>query len=761
MNLHSLLDSPFQIQLSFEKVIQDFEKISANSDLPDAEQKKFLLKEVYKNPELITGIVNTDQVGKNGKLIAQILSGYFPPALTLNEIKAVNIPYTNLFFNHTQRFQSIINDAGKDFDLTIRDFDEHKFYVQNCCIILNSYYGTHFDLDRPIFYDIPTKNGTIKHYRIMYNADFLQILPTADALQLTEKDINVLKDNYHDLSLWKEKFPLNSWIVKGFALITLFDSTTENAVSVLKEKLLGLSVAGFRESIGSIFQSIYQIPDLKVGYAGFKEKEGLLVKEAFGQQMQSFILNDQLSLVAHEVLGEYIFNKLIVENEIFSISDTGAVEKYKNIAGSFLDQKLKSLILAPIVKHGKVLGILEVVSFRGGELNSINAQKLEVVMPFLTDTIERLLFQLDNEIHAIIQENYTTIHPSVYWRFKEEAKTYIQNAQAGETYDLPEIVLTDIYPLYAQVDIKDSSESRNKAVQTDLRAQLDFIGEVLEKLAATDPEISIKAQKQIKIFSDELDFPLKADSEEHIQDYINEIIHPLFKGKNNEKLMPLCSQYFSDCEELKGGFHTNRRKYEKSIALINKTLSATLDRMQDEAQDLFPHYYERFKTDGVEHNLYIGPTITRDKNFTLSNLHNLKLWQLKALCQMERAHYKVKQMLPLPLDVRSLLLAFHSTIAIRFRMDEKRFDIDGSYNARYEIIKKRIDKAHIKNTTERITQAGKLTIVYSSEAEEQEYIQYLKKMQALNMVEENIELHSVEDLPGVSGLKILRAKIIY
>ena len=31
---------------------------------------------------------------------------------------------------------------------------------------------------------------------------------------------------------------------------------------------------------------------------------------------------------------------------------------------------------------------------------------------------------------------------------------------------------------------------------------------------------------------------------------------------------------------------------------------------------------------------------------------------------------------------------------------EKRFDVDGAYNIRYEIIKKRIDKAHIKNTQE-------------------------------------------------------------
>ena len=41
-------------------------------------------------------------------------------------------------------------------------------------------------------------------------------------------------------------------------------------------------------------------------------------------------------------------------------------------------------------------------------------------------------------------------------------------------------------------------------------------------------------------------------------------------------------------------------------------------------------------------------------------------------------------------------------MTISFRMDEKQFDVDGTYNARYEIVKKRVDKAYIKGTTERV-----------------------------------------------------------
>jgi predicted metal-dependent HD superfamily phosphohydrolase len=192
---------------------------------------------------------------------------------------------------------------------------------------------------------------------------------------------------------------------------------------------------------------------------------------------------------------------------------------------------------------------------------------------------------------------------------------------------------------------------------------------------------------------------------------------------------------------------------------INKKMANILDVKQQQAQDIFPHYYERFKTDGVEHNLYIGASIEPNKEFSEMYLHNLRLWQLETLCEMEQEHHKLKASLPYSLDVTSLILAFSSPISIRFRMDEKRFDVDGSYNARYEVVKKRIDKAFVKNSTERITQKEKITIVYSSSVEEKEYTKYIKYLQHKNILEDEIEKLEVEDLQAVSGLKALRVKV--
>jgi hypothetical protein len=124
---------------------------------------------------------------------------------------------------------------------------------------------------------------------------------------------------------------------------------------------------------------------------------------------------------------------------------------------------------------------------------------------------------------------------------------------------------------------------------------------------------------------------------------------------------------------------------------------------------------------------------------------------------MEIAHHILKTTLPYPLEVTTLILVYHSTIDIHFRLDEKRFDVHGSYNARYEIVKKRIDKAFVRGTNERITQPGKIAIVYSNPAIEEEYMGYIEILQKRGLLNKLVEKLDVEDLQGVSGLRVLRA----
>jgi hypothetical protein len=106
-----------------------------------------------------------------------------------------------------------------------------------------------------------------------------------------------------------------------------------------------------------------------------------------------------------------------------------------------------------------------------------------------------------------------------------------------------------------------------------------------------------------------------------------------------------------------------------------------------------------------------------------------------------------------------LVLVHHAPLSIRFRLDEKRFDVDGAYNIRYEVIKKRIDKAVIEGTGERLTQPGRIAIIYTQAREAAEYLEYLEYLQARGDLLPGVEDLELEALQGVEGLRALRVTV--
>jgi hypothetical protein len=768
MSNNAFTESPFKALISFHKLIENLEEIAATNIDYRSNYAKALLKEIEPFPEFRDGIEDLNFIQQHETLIHNLLADLFPTALMQNEIKAVTIPFQNITFNYTERFKKILQDAGMTFDMEIRDFEENQFYIFSCILILNAYYGQHFDFNKPLFYDIPNANGIMNHYRILYNADFVEIIPTKKALQLTEDDINILMNNYSNIDLWKEKFPHESWILKGFGIVSLFDVTRENAISNLKSNLLKSESSQNKLSISfeSIFRSIFKIPDLKIGFIIYNEEQEKFTNPPHEEkEIKSFILNDLEEIDCKNTIYGCSLETILEEKKSIIISD---VEQFSKIPGNerlaqhLLQQNIQSCIFAPVIKDDTILGIIELVSAKPKELNTINATNLDLVLPYLIDTLERYKTDMRHQIEAIIQREYTAIHSSVYWKFRREALKYYQTNSPNKDYIFKEIIFKEVYPLYGQIDIKGSSEHRNETVKEDLKNQLTTLIQLFENQKSNESLVLLEQRIfELQSFDRELESPLKADTEQQIQNYIETEIHPILKNTKMDIESEIVRQnYFESLDEKTGMFYQARKKFDTTMSIINKKLAAVLDKKQIEAQLIYPHYYERFKTDGVEHNLYIGASIAPTKPFDNLYLHNLRLWQLQTLCEMEIEHHQLKTTLPYELDVTSLILVFSSPISIRFRMDEKRFDVDGTYNARYEVVKKRIDKANIKGTKERITQKEKITIVYSHNTEENEYLKYIKYLQFKKLLEPTIEQFEVEDLQGVSGLRAIRVKVV-
>jgi hypothetical protein len=125
----------------------------------------------------------------------------------------------------------------------------------------------------------------------------------------------------------------------------------------------------------------------------------------------------------------------------------------------------------------------------------------------------------------------------------------------------------------------------------------------------------------------------------------------------------------------------------------------------------------------------VGQSLAPRHPFDELYVKNLKLWQLTTLAKAARLTRALEQRLSLPLQTTQLILAHSVPLNISFRRKERKFDVDGAYNIRYEIIKKRIDKVHVRDNGERLTQPGKIALVYSQQKELQEYMEYIEYLQ--------------------------------
>ncbi|NNC51264.1 MAG: GAF domain-containing protein [Flaviramulus sp.] len=772
MDINSNIDSPLTLKIGFNKLIEQYKSLLKSDDNIIAAKAKNILKIAKDYPELKDGFSDTSTLKTREKEISIILQDTFSPILTKNEIKTASVPFHNLTFNSSERFKSILKTAGKDFELQIKNMPQDDVYIIACNIILNFCYGYNLNFKRPFYYEIPDANGVLRYYKILYNADFCEITPTPNAKKITQEDYDELLDNFENIKVWKEKFPPNSYIFNGFVISNIFDVTDDQSISHIKSSLLGQDKRenkNFMKNFHEIFSSLLGIKDIKVGFSIYN-KEDDVFERVHGEGMNSFLLGKSESKKCADALCRWSYNRLLKENRYFSVSDVDkSFEKSKGNAphiASLYEQNFKSGIFAPIANDKELLGILEIVSNKSKVLNSINANKLVDVMPFIVSAVERSKAEEVNLIEAIIQQECTSIHSSVSWKFKKAAKKFLNDKLKNplNTATFSEIVFNNVYPLFGQIDVKGSSDARNLATQKDLALQLSLVDKVLENVPKAEKlPIFEQLKFQIENFNIKLKNDFKVDTEQQLTKFFKEEIEQLFVFflENKDFAKEEIEDYFSKVDSNLGVIYYYRKNYDDTIALINKNMSALIDEKQIEAQKMYPHFFERFKTDGVEHNMYIGESITKEDSFNSIYLFNLRLWQLQIMYEMENSFYQNQHEYPIGLDVASMILVFNQPLSIRFRMDEKQFDVDGTYNARYEVVKKRVDKAFIKGTEERITTKGKMSIIYSQKEDEKEYLKYIHFMQSKKMFADDIEILKLQDLQGVTGLKAIRVSFIY
>lgn len=753
------IEFPAIMQISFFKVIESLEQMALDKDKTTSSYAKELLKEIEKHPELRDGF-NLSDLKKLDKSIRKISKVLFPETLLTNEIKALTPPFYFEPIHTSTRFDNIIKASGEDYKFEMKDVDEDTFYLYCCYFILGSYFGFPVPGGGPLRIEILNKDqGLVRTYKMLINADMSEFIPTDKAIDITKEDFEELIDHFGEIDFWKKKFPPNSWIMRGVNMINMVDVTLDHSIDSITSNLLVKSSDTF-ERIQTGIRSLLSNKKLNIGVLTL---DGDKLVPLGKDDVKSIVLKKGESLSCKTDMCEYTFGQLMEKKEPLVISDSDLFHDQVNggLSGKVAQSEYKSYIVAPLVHEDEVLGFLELASKDRYALNRGTIEALHEILPILAMAHKRFKDEAQNRIEAIIQQECTTIHQSVKWRFEEEAEKFMHMQYKGEQPIFKDIIFDNLYPLYGQMDIKGSSVRRNEAVSADLIKQINAATKVL-KLVFKQTKMPAYEELIFRLdsYGSDLKKGLSAGSEHKILEFLKLEVYPVFDHLQTDPgVNKQIEKYYSLLDPDLKTVYEERRKYDTSVNYINQRLASYLDDKQTEAQEMFPHYFERYKTDGVEYNMYIGQSITKNQSFDNVYLRNLRLWQLLVMCEMENEFRAIQKELHTDIEIASLILVYGTPLSVHFRMDEKQFDVDGAYNARYEIIKKRVDKAHIKGTDERITQPGKIAIVYSQDQDAREYKKYLEFLAAKGHVKKSFEDVELEDLQGVSGLRALRAEV--
>jgi hypothetical protein len=759
---------PFPVEASLSEVIAFWEAAAAGPDPVRRAQARAVLDALAGAPALRRPLAGPEVLARHRPVVDALLSCVFPAAGWEREVAALLVPFRLQSLYATPAFQRLLTDgqgrlrARMDLDarggLALRL--QHAYAA-----VLEKFYGVDATPDTPLIITARDPDtGLDRHFKTVFDPTFVTVEAPGGAPRLTEEDRQRLRASRWDPGALMAVLPPERFRFRGITVFRALEVTDQEILSSIERDLIDresvISTAAFRR-LEDKLRALFRLPSLSFGLAAMNGDQVLLLNS--NRRIEhGCIFADSAHFRKSDFAGS-IYERAAAQGEPLVIEDLAAWPQRGPMEEHLLCEGVRSLVLAPLHYQDALIGMLELESPAAGELHAGQAMRLRQVLPLFSMAVKRSLDELDARVEAVIKAHCTAIHPSVEWRFRRAAMRMLDAAgDDGAPPDLEPIVFEGAHSLYAQSDIRGSSVERNLAIQADLTAHL---GLALEAVRAAHRERDLPVLDELAYritrHLERIERGIASGDELGVVAFLRQHVEPVLAhleglpGSARERV----AAYRAALDPRLGTLYRRRRALDESIMLINEALGAHLDGEERRAQAMAPHYFEMQKSDGVEWTIYAGPSLVESGAFDPLYLRNLRLWQLLVVCGLARRSEALRRRLPVPLETTHLVLAQHAPLAIRFRMDEKRFDVDGAYNIRYQVIKRRIDKATVRGTGERLTRPGHVAIAYTQRPEAAEYREYLDYLASRGAVQGAVEDVELEPLQGVEGLRALRVAV--
>ncbi len=728
---------------------------------------KDLKEKVNQTPELQGEIEDLDVFKNHKDILTPLMSAIFPPASFHSEIAAALTPYTLEPLFATPKYQELIADTTSSIK---GQFNNEKtssgnnWLLQSYFLVLDKVYNIRKEKEKPIIQSVEDKEtGLDTFYRIVPDFQFIDVKTLGEPRKLNGEERATIIENITNTEILATFIDFSKFLFSGFTVARAIDITEPEVISDLEKDLIDqhsiFSSIGIKR-LENRLRALFRRPGLMIGIGALQGDQVMIVKSDCNSNVNCLFFNSQH--VALDDLAGSVWLKAGEDGKIVRIPD------FKELPDPVLAEQqassvgIRSMLISPLSYQDENIGILEIFSTKPHDFSASDEMMLGQITPLFSVALKRGLDELGKTIQSIIKEKCTAVHPSVEWRFQQVAIKHMERLRFGTASEMEPIIFKDVVPLFGQSDIRGSSLARNKGIQQDLTKQLCFALDVMDTASNKRPwplleEYKYRIQKKIEDIATEIN----SGDEVATCAFLNNEVTPTFeslKGLGPDVIKSI-EKYYDALDPVAGVVYDKRKEYEDSVSKLNETLSSYLAKEDALIQESFPHYFEKRQTDGIDYMMYVGASMAESGVLAPFHIKNLTLWQMILSCGLAWHAEHIKPELEVPLDICHLILINHTPLSIRFRFDEKRFDVDGAYDVRHEIIKSRLDKALIKGTGDRLTQPGRIAVVYSNPEEGRQIQQHVDFMTSQGKLNNDLEVLELDDMPDVKGLKAFRVGV--
>lgn len=655
-----------------------------------------------------------------------------------------------------------------DISITPKTVDVHRREDLQMVysLILKKVYNFQVPLNTGQFHGLKNMvTGLHEYYGVQVNVDFIEVTVKGEKPDIDFKQLYTKLTDGASYEILEDILPLDLFTFRGITAMMISDVTARMAVQNIQKVQMESNPGNEDERYKSVMLSLKTIvknnniefdlfPFVRVNdepvYGYVKGGTGVLFS-VWGE--------DRLSVedFQRQVKG-YTANPRF----FFSEDITAPEEEAHVFLEYFRRLGVRSLALMPIYYNHKLVSVLCMHTWKDHTFSEGILPLLEPAISAVEQLSQVYIDEFNWEIESIIKEQFTSIQTAVQWKFNEAAWNYLYSKKKGLPAKTAPICFNDVYPLYGAVDIRNSTIERNKAIIADLESLLNTLLETLSMLQEFDhsalmDELIYKCGKWKEMLRQE---QMNAADENNLTIFVKEEVIPYLThlSKQDKNTTTIIDKYLLLSER---NLQSNRQALETAMQMINNAVTEYFESQQNTLQQPFPCYFEKFRTDGIEYDIYIGQSIAPDKPFNQFHLKNLRLWQLSSMAAIAKLTHGLLPEIPTPLFTTQLIFVHNHVINIGFRADERKFDVEGAYSIRYQMIKKRIDKVHIRDTEERLTQPDKIVLIYFDKADIHDYLPFIHYLQEKGVLHNDLEELVLEDLQGLTGLKALRVGVVY